>query len=65
MSTIFMKDPQGESFGKISHTYRVWKVYKHRFSENTELAERRTFFNTHIQYTCSSSCTHTLHCMVT
>ena len=30
-----MKDHQGECFGKISHPYRVWKVYKQRFSENT------------------------------
>ena len=38
----FMKDRQGECLGKISHPYRVWKVYKHRFSENTELATGRT-----------------------
>ena len=31
-----------ECLGKISHPYRVWKVYKHRFSENTELAIGRT-----------------------
>ena len=41
-STNFLKDRQGESLGKISHPYRVWKVYKHRFSENTELAIGRT-----------------------
>ena len=37
-----MKDRQGECLGKISNPYRVWKVYKHRFSENTELAIGRT-----------------------
>ena len=42
LSTNFMKDRQGECLGKISHPYRVWKVYKHRFSENTELAIGRT-----------------------
>ena len=36
---IFMKDHRGEYFGKISHPYRVWKVYNQRFSENTELAK--------------------------
>ena len=42
LSTNFMKNRQGECLGKISHPYRVWKVYKHRFSENTELAIGRT-----------------------
>ena len=42
LSTNFMKDRQRECLGKISHPYRVWKVYKHRFSENTELAIGRT-----------------------
>ena len=37
-----MKDRQGEWLGEISHPYRVWKVYKHRFSDNTELAIGRT-----------------------
>ena len=37
-----MKNRQGECLGKISHLYRVWKVYKHRFSEDTELAIGRT-----------------------
>ena len=35
LSTIFMKDHRRECFGKISHPYRVWKVYKQRCSENT------------------------------
>ena len=43
LSTNFMKDRQGECLGKISHPYRVWKVYKHRFSENTEFAIGRTW----------------------
>ena len=42
LSTNFMKDRQGECLGKISHPHRVWKVSKHRFSENTELAIGRT-----------------------
>ena len=40
--TNFMKDRRGECMGKISHPYRVWKVSKQRFSENTELAIGRT-----------------------
>ena len=42
LSMNFMKDRQGECLGKISHPYRVSKVYKHRFSQNTELAIGRT-----------------------
>ena len=34
-ATIFMKDHRGECFGKISHPYRVRKVFKQSFSENT------------------------------
>ena len=37
-----MKDRQGECLGKISHPYRVWKAYKHKFSENTELVIGRS-----------------------
>ena len=42
LSTIFMKDHREECFGKTSHPYRVWKVYKQRFLENTYLAIWRT-----------------------
>ena len=42
LSTNFMKDRQGECFGKISNPYRVWKVYKHMFSENSKLPTGRT-----------------------
>ena len=42
-----MKDRHGECLGKISNPYRVWKVYKHRFSENTELARGRTLTHQH------------------
>ena len=35
LSMIFMKDHGGERSGKISHPYRVWKVYKQRCLENT------------------------------
>ena len=42
LSTNFMRDRQGECLGKISHPYRVWKVYKQKFSENTKLALGRT-----------------------
>ena len=33
--TILMKDHQGECLGKISHPYRLRKVYKQRCSEKT------------------------------
>ena len=39
---ISWKIAKGNLSGKISHPYRVWKVYKHRFSENIELAIGRT-----------------------
>ena len=42
LSTIFMKDHRGECFGKVSHPYSEWKVYKQRFSENTESGIWRT-----------------------
>ena len=50
-----MKDRQGECLGKISHPYRVWKVYKHRFSENTELAIGRTL-NLPVHDACTHTC---------
>ena len=46
LSLNFMKDHQGECLGKISHPYRVWKVYTQSFSENTELATGRTLTQT-------------------